>query len=109
MRVRKAFTLVELMIVAGIIGILLGIAVPSWMHARENHRRHACWQNLRQIENAKQYFAMENRLTDGAAVAKSDLEGNYLKGTFPICGAGGTYTINAIGTLASCSEHGTGP
>ena len=51
-RRERGFTLVEIMIVVLIIGILLAIAVPSFMNARERSRANACRANLRQIQAA---------------------------------------------------------
>ncbi len=105
---RKAFTLVEIMIVILIIGILLSIAVPNWLSSREHSRKQACFGNLRHINDAKEQFAMENRLDNGAVVQPSDLWPTYLKGAlFPECPNGGTYTVGNVGTAANCSFHGT--
>jgi prepilin-type N-terminal cleavage/methylation domain-containing protein len=57
-RRERGFTLVEIMIVVLIIGILLAIAVPSFMNARERSRANACRSNLRQIQAAKEQWAM---------------------------------------------------
>ena len=84
---RKAgFTLVEIMIVVAIIGLLAAIAIPNFVRARETSQANACINNLRQIDGAKQQWALENKsLTTPVA---ADLE-PYLKkgvaGTFPTC------------------------
>jgi prepilin-type N-terminal cleavage/methylation domain-containing protein len=59
-RRERGFTLVEIMIVVLIIGILLAIAVPSFMNARERSRANACRSNLRQVQAAKEQWAMAN-------------------------------------------------
>ncbi len=48
-RLRKAFTLIELLIVIAIIGLLVSILVPALSRAREVSRRTICGSNLRQF------------------------------------------------------------
>jgi prepilin-type N-terminal cleavage/methylation domain-containing protein len=100
-----AFTLVEIMIVVLIIGILMAIAVPNFIRARETSRRNTCIANLKQMDSAKEQWAMDNKASSGAAVQMSDIAGTYMKGavTGPVCPGGGTYTVNVVGTNPSCS------
>ena len=103
-RVRRGFTLVEIMIVVLIIGILLAIAVPNFIRARESSRAKSCQSNLKSINGAKEQWAMANKKTSADTPNVDDLYGadKYVK-TEPSCPAGGTYTINAVGTEPSCS------
>lgn len=103
----RAFTLVEIMIVVLIIGILMAIAVPNFVKARESSRKSACVSSLKQIDSAKEQWAMDNKKDAGATVAMTNLVGAtlYIKAT-PACPSGGTYTVNNVGTNPTCSSSG---
>lgn len=98
----KGFTLVEIMIVVLIIGILLAIAVPNFLKARETSRTKTCIANLRQIESGKEQWAMENNQGATATPAQADLTPNYVK-SWPGCPSSGTYTIGNMSTNPTCS------
>ncbi len=56
----KAFSLVELLVVIGIIGMLLAVLFPALGVIRDNAQRVACQSNLRQIGLAFQMYANAN-------------------------------------------------
>lgn len=105
-RKSKGFTLVEIMIVVLIIGILLAIAVPNFIKARESSRGKTCVANLRQIEAAKEQWAMEEKKGATDTPAQADLEPTYIK-KWPDCPSGGSYTIGDVATEPTCSTGGT--
>lgn len=101
---RKAgFTLVEIMIVVAIIGLLAAIAIPNFVKARTTAQTNACVNNLRQIDGAKDQWALEAGKSTGDACAMTDIVG-YLRNE-PTCPVGKTaYTVGAIGTTPLCAS-----
>ncbi len=104
----RAFTLIEIMIVTLIIGILLSIALPNMGRAREVARQKTCVANLRQIETAKELWAMDNHKANGDTVALSSLVGVYITPNLPLgsqqpinlyCPSSGLPYAPTIGTI----------
>jgi len=115
---KTGFTLVEIMIVVLIIGILLAIAIPNFVAARESARAKSCVGNLKQIDSAKQQSAMDNKLAandvassfmiDGVAASaapKFQLVGTngYIRAT-PICPElSNSYLPGTVGVKPICT------
>src|SRR5437868_13929698 len=98
---KQGFTLVEIMIVVAIIGLLAAIAIPNFVKARGTAQKNACINNLRQIDGAKEQWALETKKSAGSTTTDSEVEG-YIKGGRPKCPAGGDYTFQAVDTPPIC-------
>lgn len=88
------------------IPMMLAIAIPNFIQARDTAMKNACINNLRIIDAAKQQWALENDKTGAEIPTKADLERYLPNGRFPKCPAGGTYTIGAVSNAPTCSIPG---
>ncbi len=74
----------------------------------EGDSANACISKLRQIDGAKQQWALQTGHTNGTVVTQADLE-NYVKAAAFQCPSGGSYTIGAIGEDPTCSFASIAP
>src|SRR5688572_13940498 len=57
----NAFTLVEVLVVVGIVSLLMGILLPTIGRVRETSRRTSCMSNLRAIGQGLTVYARDNK------------------------------------------------
>jgi len=72
---KKAFTLVELLVVVGILGILMAVLLGTFSGAGESARAAKCQANLRNLGMAVQACKMDGDLKKGAATWISTVSG----------------------------------
>src|SRR6266542_4314981 len=89
---RRAFSLIEVLVVIGIIAILLGILLPALEHVRHQAYIADCASNLRQIGAALSSYCNENH-------------GNYPRTRY----VPGAPLVNGTGTTGPDPFSPTGP
>src|SRR5262245_8223214 len=80
--------------------------VPGSAPAPEQQNANACINNLRQIDGAKQQWALENKKTADSVPTGQDLAPYFRNNPLPACPAGGAYVLNAVGAEPTCSIPG---
>ena len=109
---KRGFTLIEIMIVVAIIGLLAAIAIPNFVHARSTSQQNACINNLRQIDGAKQQWALETKQATTATPNDANIQpylGRGSNGSLPSCPLDATstfdtsYTVGTLGVPPLCN------
>jgi hypothetical protein len=90
-----------------VVGMMVAVAAPNFIKARNNALSQHCRSNLRTIQSAKEVWALQNRKSDDSIPTEADLvgPGNQMA-ALPVCNAGGVYSFNPVRENPSCSVHG---
>jgi prepilin-type N-terminal cleavage/methylation domain-containing protein len=101
---RRAFTIVELMIVVIVLAVLSAMAIPAYVTSRTHSQGAACEENRRAFDQAKLLWMMDNGKVEGDDVFFRDLLPDYIEAP-PICPLKGTYELNGLEGETTCSAH----
>jgi len=99
---KGGFTLVELMVVVGIFGIILALAIPNFINARRRAQATTCINNMKLLYEAGQAY----RLEQGSGVTDINATTLYNQGyTEEVldCPTGGAYAGWDADTHPVCS------
>ena len=104
----SGFGFTETIVLACIILFVALVIIPNRIDSRKGPGvySNACINNMRQIEGAKNEWALVNGKTNGAVVTENDIK-NYIKlnskGNVPPCPSGGKYNFGKVGVPVTCS------
>jgi competence protein ComGC len=87
-----------------VVPLLVAIAVPNFVKARDMAQQNACINNLRQLDGAIQSWALEKKMPDDSIATFQDIA-PYLK-TSVVCPSGGTYRLGKVSEKPTCSIPG---
>jgi len=108
---KRAFTLVELLVVIGIIALLISILLPSLNRARETANRVKCASNLRQIGEAILLYTNDSKGPYPRTIYAGGVTAGVMTATAPATptSVGGYLQSNNNGSIAGCTDPFNGP
>lgn len=102
-----AYARIEIIIILLVLAVLVGVFVPRLVKARRTAQANSCANNMRMLDGAKFSWSMENKKGADDLPTRDELAGTdkYMK-TWPICPAGGTYSLRPVRNRPTCSIPG---
>ncbi len=101
---KKAFTLIEILIVVAIIGLLAAVGIPAFRNSQQNAQDEIKDINVAAVNAAKDQWAIINNKTTGTAVVWTNIApyiGNSITNQSGLTVSGCAITLGNIGTSAS--------
>jgi len=101
-----------IIVLAVIAVVILAVSIPVFIRAHSIRSAAPCINRLRQIDAAKQQWAMEAHKTTNDTPTWSDLypyiylpyfTNRWFTNGVPVCPEGGTYTLGRVGVPPTCS------
>ncbi|MBD3369669.1 prepilin-type N-terminal cleavage/methylation domain-containing protein [Candidatus Fermentibacteria bacterium] len=102
-KMKKGFTLIELMIVVVIIGILAAIAIPKFSNVQEQAKKVSCQGNMRTLATAEQMYYSEYNTYGTLAQIDASMQENAAElrcpedtnlGSYSVTDGGDSYRID---------------
>lgn len=101
---KKAFTLIEILIVVAIIGLLAALGIPSFLNARTNSEENMKTVNVSAVNAAKEQWAIIDNKATGTEVEWANISA-YIGGTITnqagLKVGGKAIILNKVGTSAA--------
>jgi prepilin-type N-terminal cleavage/methylation domain-containing protein len=101
---KKAFTLIEILIVVAILGLIAAIGIPSFIGARQSAESNMKDVNVSAVNAAKEQWAIINNKATGSSVVWTNIApyiGNSVTNQSGLDVGGDSITLNPVGTSAT--------
>ena len=85
---------------------LFAILTPAYLNMKVKANKNICIANLKEIDQAKSIWSIDNTVLPGEPVRMDELVPDYIKKD-PVCPAGGFYTVGTLEEIPTCTieEH----